>query len=523
MYLQGSNFKIKQMKPFTYLFVTLIALQLTSCSSKRNVQLTFQVEADAAEDIESMTLRGVGPLIGKDNGLEMEKNGDFYTVSLIVPDSLIGLRFLYSFYRNGEERENLGFPPRQALFPAKSTTLPLAKFDDQIGSTGELISKSGEIPVIYANTPEEIEVLAEAFVGITTDGSPIKDIFPIKATGVSTSAMVQAAENYLAALTPDQKKKSMFPVGDDEWRKWHNIEIYERQGLVLEEMNKEQKNLAFEILNQSLSKNGLKKAKDIMTMEDYLSLMALEKGYANEEVASRFGAEKYYFTFMGSPSETEPWGWQIDGHHLVINCFILGDQMVMTPYFMGSEPTLIEEGPNKGLRTFEAEEDKAIKFYLSLGDDKKNKATLLEEKQYNFIQAEAFKDNVTIPYRGIKVAELDAVQYDLFEKLVQEYVGNIKAGHAEVKMEDIRKHIDETYFCWVGGQKSTDAFYYRIQSPVILIEFDNQGPTFLWDRTKSLYPGPGKKHTHTLVRTPNGNDYGKELLKQHLESHHHDQ
>ena len=41
---------------------------------------------------------------------------------------------------------------------------------------------------------------------------------------------------------------------------------------------------------------------------------------------------------MGTPSETEPWGWQLDGHHLVINYFVLGDQVVMTPAFMGSEP-----------------------------------------------------------------------------------------------------------------------------------------------------------------------------------------
>jgi len=32
--------------------------------------------------------------------------------------------------------------------------------------------------------------------------------------------------------------------------------------------------------------------------------------------------------------------------------------------------------------------------------------------------------------------------------------------------------------------------------------------------------GPVKTHIHTVVRTPNGNDYGKDLLKEHLEQHH---
>jgi hypothetical protein len=28
---------------------------------------------------------------------------------------------------------------------------------------------------------------------------------------------------------------------------------------------------------------------------------------------------------------------------------------------------------------------------------------------------------------------------------------------------------------------------------------------------------PGKAHIHSVVRTPNGNDYGKDLLRQHYE------
>ena len=44
-----------------------------------------------------------------------------------------------------------------------------------------------------------------------------------------------------------------------------------------------------------------------------------------------------------TPSETDPWGWQVDGHHLDINYFVLGDQVVMTPTFMWSEPVTVAE------------------------------------------------------------------------------------------------------------------------------------------------------------------------------------
>ena len=70
-----------------------------------------------------------------------------------------------------------------------------------------------------------------------------------------------------------------------------------------------------------------------------------------------------------------------------------------------------------------------------------------------------------------------------------------------------------------GWTVDDDVFYYRIHSPVILIEFDHQRPV----GTLNLYPPdrPTRAHIHVVVRTPNGNDYGKDLLRQHLAAHPH--
>ena len=79
----------------------------------------------------------------------------------------------------------------------------------------------------------------------------------------------------------------------------------------------------------------------------------------NETVAEltgkrdEYGESLYWFTIMGTPSAGEPWGWQLDGHHLVINYFIRGDQIVMTPTFMGSEPVRAESGKYAGTRVFQ--------------------------------------------------------------------------------------------------------------------------------------------------------------------------
>ena len=86
-----------------------------------------------------------------------------------------------------------------------------------------------------------------------------------------------------------------------------------------------------------------------------------------------------------------------------------------------------------------------------------------------------------------------------------------------MKLNEVRDHLDATYFAWVGGAKDDSVFYYRIHSPVVLIEFDHQGRVAPF-RSRE----PTRDHVHAVIRTPNGNDYGKDLLRQHYEAHHKD-
>jgi hypothetical protein len=100
--------------------------------------------------------------------------------------------------------------------------------------------------------------------------------------------------------------------------------------------------------------------------------------------------------------------------------------------------------------------------------------------------------------------------------LINLYVSNMTDEQAKVKMGDVTKRIDNTWFSWIGKTDEDAVFYYRIHSPVILIEFDHQGPIGI----KGSGNGATRNHIHTIVRTPNGNDYGKDLLRQHLLEHH---
>jgi hypothetical protein len=91
----------------------------------------------------------------------------------------------------------------------------------------------------------------------------------------------------------------------------------------------------------------------------------------------------------------------------------------------------------------------------------------------------------------------------------------LRQGHAEIRYAEAKRDLGETRFAWIGPFDDASPFYYRILNPMILVEFDHQSG-IVYDNDK-----PSRDHIHTVVRTPNGNDYGKDLLRQHYAQHDH--
>jgi hypothetical protein len=349
---------------------------------------------------------------------------------------------------------------------------------------------------------EERRAVAEPFKGVTTNGNVVPGLFKIQSTGVSTKPVRAAADAFLAGLSDEQRGKTMFPVDDDEWRKWDNRSFPPRQGVGFNEMTPAQRELAFALLRASLSAKGLQKTSDIMKLNGTLAELA---NNFNE-----YGQWLYWITVMGKPSDTEPWGWQLDGHHAIINYFVLGHQVVMTPTFMGSEPVRADAGAFKGTIVMQDEQNKGMRLFNALDKGQQAKAVIRSSKGPSDNLAQAYRDNLVLDYAGIAASQLNQRQQDLLLDLIAEYVGNLKEGHAKVRMEEVRGHLPRTHFAWIGSAAPDGVFYYRIQSPVILIEFDHQS------RVAPVRDEiPSRDHIHTVVRTPNGNDYGKDLLRQH--------
>jgi len=354
--------------------------------------------------------------------------------------------------------------------------------------------------------------LGQPFRGVATSDGIDLGLFPIKSTGVSTAPIREAADNFLATLSTADLSRTHFAINDPEWRDWSNVDvgIFPRRGISLEDMTEAQKDAAWNLLMVALSAEGFEQTQNIMKTEQTLFEINGEP--------IRYGTEKYYFTMMGVPSDDGPWGFQLDGHHLVINYFVLGDQVVMTPAFWGGEPVYADSGMYEGNHILQEEQDAGLELMQSLSAGQKEIATLDSNKVRNNQIAAANQDNLTLDFEGIKGSEFNSQQKLGLLNVIRSYIGALRAPHAEVTMDEIGRHIDDTYFAWVGGYEDDAIFYYRVHSPVILIEFDHQGPVGSLHKNEAGVPT--RDHIHTMVRTPNGNDYGKNLLAQHLAEEH---
>src|SRR5260221_10484181 len=140
----------------------------------------------------------------------------------------------------------------------------------------------------------EARGLADPFKGITTNGSVQPGLYAVRSTDVSTGPARKAAASFLAALDPGQRKKTLFPVDDVEWRKWMNQDFYIRQGVRFKEMSEAQRESAFGLMRASLSAKGLQLSRDIMKLNYTL-------GELNNDFV-RYGEWAYWITMMGEPS-----------------------------------------------------------------------------------------------------------------------------------------------------------------------------------------------------------------------------
>ncbi|KAL1867228.1 hypothetical protein Plec18167_008769 [Paecilomyces lecythidis] len=385
-------------------------------------------------------------------------------------------------------------------------------------SYAEAFQKNHVPPWLYNLTKAWEKLYAQPYKGVTSDGNIIPDLFKIQDEGVETGKIVEAAEHLLSKLSPEQKSKLQYPVNAKEWRAWSNPEFLLRPfGLRLEEQDESIARAILAVLEASLSPEGYQKALGAMRINHFLGEVC--------EIPKIMNKYSYNFLLFGTPSTTEAWGWNMYGHHLCLNVFLKGSQIVISPTFTGAEPNVVDDGEFYGTQILHAEGDIGLKLMQSLSETQQKRAQIFKKlrdpamEQAGDLTVDrwnrddqrhlcgAFRDNRIVPYEGIRVSEFTAEQKDLILDIAEQFLLYHPKKAREMRKAQIKEHFDNTYFSWIGEYGNDDPFYFRIQSPVIIFEFDHHSGVFLTNEE------PAKFHIHTIVRTPNAGDYGNALRK----------
>ncbi|KAL5117619.1 hypothetical protein ACEQ8H_004512 [Pleosporales sp. CAS-2024a] len=384
-------------------------------------------------------------------------------------------------------------------------------------------------PHLYDMTKVWEKLLDHPYKGVTNDGTVREGLYETRDEGFDIESTVEKAEALLNGLSEEQRKKLGYAIHAREWRAWSNPEFLLRPfGLRLEEVPEETAQAILSVVEASLSPEGYQKALAAMRINHFLGEVVKLPHIMNKY--------SYNFLLFGKPSTSpsEPWGWLLYGHHLAMACFFKGAQVILSPSFTGAEPNVIDNGPWEGTEILHKEGNLGLKLMQGLGQDQQKKAHMFKnlrdegmkqvygKSNYDETKRDelmtdtwapddqrhrcgAFQDNRIVPYEGALVSSFTPEQQQVVLEICHEFLLYYPTKSRNLRLDHIKHHFAETYFCWIGGFGDEDAFYFRIQSPVILVELDHHSGVFLTNGE------PAKYHTHTIVRTPNAGDYGQAI------------
>jgi hypothetical protein len=359
-------------------------------------------------------------------------------------------------------------------------------------------------------------------VGLLTTGL----MGSIVASQRGASAMAKAATALLESLTPEQRQKMAMPLDSADRTRWNFIptNMFPRQGVPVKEMTEPQRKLAHDLLRAALSQRGYTTATTIMSeLEAILrdteaaARAAAPAGGAPTGAAAPGGAapagggrgnirdpELYFFSVFGTPGPKGAWAWRVEGHHISLHFTVADGSMVAAaPTFFGSNPAEIREGPRKGVRALDKEQDAGRALVMALDETQRKTAILPGEAPSDILT----KTEVTISPlapEGLAASAMTPKQRDLLTALVDVYTSQMAADIAAERQAEVKKAgIDKIAFAWAGPVEPGQKHYYRVQGPTFLIEFDN---------TQN-----NGNHIHSVWRDFDS-DFGRDLLREHLTS-----
>lgn len=316
---------------------------------------------------------------------------------------------------------------------------------------------------------------------LSADETPVTAITEITA----------AAQTFLASLKPEQKALAEFAFADQERENW-KFTPQARKGIPLEKLDEKQEVLAKKLLATVLSERGLLKANTIEDLEKLLGEM--------ENNPVRRNHRAYFTSIFGVPDEKSTWGYRYEGHHLAVNVTIIdGAHIIASPTFMGASPAKVADGRLKGTQILAKEEDLARALADSL--QAAEKAVVYTDKAPGDILTGEKRVAEQLAPVGVTADQFTPEQQKLLMDLIAEFAHRHRTAIADEEMKKIKAvALKDIRFGWAGSLEVAKAYYYRIQTPEILIEAAN---------TQN-----NANHIHTVWRD-HKDDFGRDSLGEH--------
>ena len=311
--------------------------------------------------------------------------------------------------------------------------------------------------------------------------------------------MTEAATRFLETLDAEREALASFPFDSDVRQDWHYVPR-SRVGLPRGRMDGAQLESAHALMASGLSAVGARKAEQIIRHESILGRI--------EGDSAQFLRDPglYFFNIFGRPGADDSWGWRVEGHHLSLNyTFDGGELQSPTPSFFGANPAEVPDGPEKGLRILETEEELGRDLFMSLNEEHRARAV---------VYADAPRDMITRADRevalgdpvGLPASAMTADQRDKLMTLVRVYLDK---NSEELRARALRKieaeGVDGIFFAWAGGEQRRQGHYYRLHGPSFFVEYDNVQND--------------ANHIHSVWRDIDC-DFGRDLLREHYEHAH---
>ena len=316
--------------------------------------------------------------------------------------------------------------------------------------------------------------------------------------GVPLNEAVAIASGLIAS-NQDAPGQIQYALDDSEARRrWSNLPaaIYrQRNGVRLGDMTAADIDATLLLLRSLSDDAGFRRLIGILQAEAELA------AGSSRAQRLRWGADNYWLAFFGTPSMSEPWALQFNGHHLALNLAMNGDAQIASPLFIGIEPAVLQSGMTPL--------DDAIRIgrwlISDMLEDAQREATRLASRSRD-MRGGPGDDEPPPPVQPDAAGQVRTWSPEAQEALMETinlWLAQLPAEQQSLRRQEIRAGLDDTVFYWHGDVYAADgSLQYRIQGPSLLIEFSVQGDL-----------GDDGGHYHSVYRNL-ADDYGLGLLGQ---------